>query len=56
MTSDTILVTRRVRLQYIVKLVKARGGSDPKVQFLDSCAEFYGLSGEAIENPHFSVF
>ena len=24
--------------------------------FLDSCAEFCGLSGEAIENPQFSVF
>ena len=37
--------------------IKARGGVRPQISdFLDSCAEFCGLSGEAIENPQFSVF
>ena len=38
-------------------LFKVKGGVRPQISvFLDSCAEFYGLSGEAIENPQFSVF
>ena len=37
--------------------IKARGGVRPQISvFLDSYAEFYGLLGEAIENPQFSVF
>ena len=36
--------------------LKREGGPTQISVFLDSCAEFYGLSGEAIENPHFSVF
>ena len=32
-------------------------GVPPQISvLLDSCAEFYGLSGEAIENSQFSVF
>ena len=38
-------------------MVKARVGVRPQISvFLNFCAEFYGLSGQAIENPEFSVF
>ena len=46
-----------LNLKNYQKPLRQEEGVQPQISvFLDSCAKFYGLSGEAIENPQFSVF